>query len=266
MNKKDIIFGLIAVAVLAGVLWYGAQQVDAPRADATPSEDSAQYFTDTTRAKVVAQIGQPIEGFTPEMFMEVYSGLVASDFEGVEAINGKYVMENGRAVFKLQVSEGDPITSADGAIENEGMRTLLANIGARLGADVLTQGDVDAIIMVISSDAQGGGNGNDNPPIAGGNNDGGTGGYACTMDAKICPDGSGVGRGGPRCEFAKCPNESALGYRTCPDEWIVNRMPRTSGDTSIKEYYIIDGARWEIAQFDRQWVERTCQLAPQYVY
>lgn len=28
---------------------------------------------------------------------------------------------------------------------------------------------------------------------------------ACTMEAKICPDGSAVGRTGPNCEFAECP-------------------------------------------------------------
>lgn len=28
---------------------------------------------------------------------------------------------------------------------------------------------------------------------------------ACTMEAKICPDGSAVGRIGPNCEFAPCP-------------------------------------------------------------
>lgn len=28
---------------------------------------------------------------------------------------------------------------------------------------------------------------------------------ACTMEAKICPDGSSVGRSGPKCEFAPCP-------------------------------------------------------------
>ncbi len=28
---------------------------------------------------------------------------------------------------------------------------------------------------------------------------------ACTMDAKLCPDGSAVGRSGPACEFAACP-------------------------------------------------------------
>lgn len=29
--------------------------------------------------------------------------------------------------------------------------------------------------------------------------------YACTMDAMLCPDGSAVGRVGPSCEFAPCP-------------------------------------------------------------
>jgi energy-converting hydrogenase Eha subunit F len=32
------------------------------------------------------------------------------------------------------------------------------------------------------------------------------GGVACTMDAKICPDGSAVGRVPPSCEFAPCPS------------------------------------------------------------
>lgn len=29
----------------------------------------------------------------------------------------------------------------------------------------------------------------------------------CTMDAKLCPDGSYVSRQGPNCEFAPCPGE-----------------------------------------------------------
>ena len=28
---------------------------------------------------------------------------------------------------------------------------------------------------------------------------------ACTAEAKLCPDGSSVGRTGPKCEFADCP-------------------------------------------------------------
>lgn len=30
---------------------------------------------------------------------------------------------------------------------------------------------------------------------------------ACTMDARLCPDGSAVGREGPNCEFKKCSGE-----------------------------------------------------------
>jgi len=30
---------------------------------------------------------------------------------------------------------------------------------------------------------------------------------ACTEEAKICPDGTSVGRTGPNCEFAPCPGE-----------------------------------------------------------
>lgn len=32
---------------------------------------------------------------------------------------------------------------------------------------------------------------------------------ACTLEAKLCPDGSAVGRTGPNCEFAPCPGEVA---------------------------------------------------------
>ena len=32
---------------------------------------------------------------------------------------------------------------------------------------------------------------------------------ACTMEAKLCPDGSAVGRTGPACEFAPCPSPAA---------------------------------------------------------
>lgn len=47
---------------------------------------------------------------------------------------------------------------------------------------------------------------------------GNEGPVACTMDAKICPDGTGVGRSGPLCEFAECPaivatTTSALGQK-----------------------------------------------------
>ena len=39
-------------------------------------------------------------------------------------------------------------------------------------------------------------------------NSGGSGQVACTQEAKLCPDGSYVGRTGPKCEFAACPQPS----------------------------------------------------------
>ena len=49
------------------------------------------------------------------------------------------------------------------------------------------------------------------------------GGIACTMEAKLCPDGSYVGRTGPNCEFTPCPQPLSSGIRgtvmlgpTCP--------------------------------------------------
>lgn len=40
---------------------------------------------------------------------------------------------------------------------------------------------------------------------------------ACTEEAKICPDGSAVGRTGPNCEFAPCPDvktDETTGWQT----------------------------------------------------
>ncbi len=38
---------------------------------------------------------------------------------------------------------------------------------------------------------------------------------ACTQEAKICPDGSAVGRTGPNCEFAPCPSKAPCEGDAC---------------------------------------------------
>ncbi len=37
---------------------------------------------------------------------------------------------------------------------------------------------------------------------------------ACTQEAKLCPDGSAVGRTGPNCEFAECPTGGPIAFET----------------------------------------------------
>lgn len=44
--------------------------------------------------------------------------------------------------------------------------------------------------------------------------------YACTMDALICPDGSGVGRSGPNCDFEACQNK----------EYFIGKLTQQGGD------------------------------------
>jgi len=49
---------------------------------------------------------------------------------------------------------------------------------------------------------------------------------ACTEEAKVCPDGSAVGRTGPNCEFAPCPSDQVMctqDVKECPDGSYVSR-------------------------------------------
>lgn len=46
----------------------------------------------------------------------------------------------------------------------------------------------------------------------------------CTMEAKLCPDGSYVGRSGPRCEFLACPEITPT-----PDTGTGSILPYNSG-------------------------------------
>jgi hypothetical protein len=61
----------------------------------------------------------------------------------------------------------------------------------------------------------------------------------CTMDAKQCPDGSFVGRVGPNCEFAPCPN----GELSFPKNEF---SPEGPTHEFKQEEIVIDGNRYSI--------------------
>ncbi|MFH0961578.1 MAG: DUF333 domain-containing protein [archaeon] len=71
---------------------------------------------------------------------------------------------------------------------------------------------------------------------------------ACTMDAKICPDGSAVGRTGPNCEFAPCPEDSTSsgGGQTEIANPASVKCIREGGKLAIKE---ADGGQIGICHF-----------------
>jgi hypothetical protein len=53
---------------------------------------------------------------------------------------------------------------------------------------------------------------------------------ACTMEAKLCPDGSAVGRVGPNCEFAPCPQ---VQERSTASTVVLNQSIMQNGVTII---------------------------------
>jgi hypothetical protein len=61
---------------------------------------------------------------------------------------------------------------------------------------------------------------------------------ACTLDAKVCPDGSAVGRIPPNCDFAPCP-ERGKDYCTADDDCVCDGIDTQTGDCfrGNKQYY-----------------------------
>ena len=61
---------------------------------------------------------------------------------------------------------------------------------------------------------------------------------ACTMDAKICPDGTAVGRGGPACEFSPClpPNaeDKTIGLAFAIPEGYVSNADAIGMDETLR--------------------------------
>jgi hypothetical protein len=57
---------------------------------------------------------------------------------------------------------------------------------------------------------------------------------ACTEEAKLCPDGSAVGRIPPNCEFAQCPSEGKKVVIQCTAE-------QKKADICTKEFMPVCG-------------------------
>jgi hypothetical protein len=81
----------------------------------------------------------------------------------------------------------------------------------------------------------------------------------CTMDAKMCPDGSYVGRTGPNCEFAACPSEDAeseltvseapqVGRIMSPESVFQRYMEENIAEVSDKEAVL--GGNWSVSNIE----------------
>lgn len=118
-----------------------------------PNADNVEnYFVEALREKAIARVGMPIEGFTPELYITAFPALQDVDFNNVEAINGLWKFEDNELVFIHD--SGGYITSADGTLTDEGAKTLLKNLEARLDREIKSPPDVDILIDSLLSEAE----------------------------------------------------------------------------------------------------------------
>lgn len=135
-KNRTVLIVLACAALALGIVFLflsTGPDESAPEVSATPA---AEYFIAQTQAEMVAQIGQPIEGFEQMMFMATYPGLTEADFEGVETFGD----QNGP---NMQ-------TSADASITQAGMMRLLENVASRAQLPMQTQADIDAILAFMA--------------------------------------------------------------------------------------------------------------------
>jgi hypothetical protein len=142
---QKIILGVVIIVIGFSVLYYSF--VSTEQKDTNP--EITQYFQEEMFKASTSGGLIPIEGFDAGLLLGAFPDLVAADFDGVQAFEGVYTIEDNQAVFKRTQSQ--PISSAESTVSTEGYVTLLENVSTRLNLPVQTEADIDALIIEISS-------------------------------------------------------------------------------------------------------------------
>lgn len=70
--------------------------------------------------------------------------------------------------------------------------------------------------------------------------------------------------------FYQRDNNNYTALRICPDKWYDNKMPRIISEDDeeyVSQYFIIDGERREISEFDVDWIIENCEVnKPELVF
>lgn len=150
--RRSILIISITVLALAAIAVYvlltSRSRADRLSHPEGTSPKITEHFKSRMEQAVIAQIGQPIEGFNAHLYLQTFPGLTPSDFEGVTTGEGIYTLKENEVVFVR--TRTDLITSAEGAIDREGMTTLLANVSNRLDVKLEDTNSVDTILVKIS--------------------------------------------------------------------------------------------------------------------
>ena len=138
--KQTISAIIIVIVVVAGFVYLNNSSSN--------QSDQSELFRDELNRAGVEKGGQPIEGFSAPMFLQVFPGFVKEDFDGVESYEGVYNLKDGELVYKRTASQ--PITSAEDVISDEGYATLLKNLTERLDVEAYNQTDMEFILRLLT--------------------------------------------------------------------------------------------------------------------
>ncbi|MFA5069964.1 MAG: hypothetical protein WC528_01665 [Patescibacteria group bacterium] len=84
---------------------------------------------------------------------------------------------------------------------------------------------------------------------------------ACTMEAKLCSDGSAVGRVPPTCEFAPCPNENGNSNVNLNANVSVNANENLNTNTAVSEV-----EKWQNYQLEYDKFGKLTSFSYKYTY
>ena len=130
---QTIVSILIIISAVIGLVYL----------DSTPSDYSGVFREEISRAGV-ERVGQPIEGFNAFIYLESFPGFKESDFDGVETFEGIYKLEGDE--LKYERTSGNPVTSAEETLAEQGYKTLLKNLSKRLEVTVSTEADIATLL------------------------------------------------------------------------------------------------------------------------
>lgn len=153
---KNILIAVVLVVVFNAIFVFSGgldllmktdQKV---KPEVTIQPNVIEIFRSTLEGEVQDKIGMPIEGYEPGMYLQVFPGLVETDFNGVEASIGSYIVVDGQLEHRLDPTE--LVHSAATAISRQGYTTLLTNITERIAVDFANGGTITDVINALTSE------------------------------------------------------------------------------------------------------------------
>ena len=164
-------------------------------------QEQAEIYTGLKRELEAKEV--KTDGLSPYLLLEHFPLIEEGDFDGVEAIVGQYQVIDG----VLTYNTGETMTgTAASDMSEAGFALFVRKYTHRVGIDTASSTPEDIVRHMIQSEVD---------DLSDDTATSSTAFVSCTMDAKQCPDGSYVGRMGPDCEFAACPNED-VGSKPIP--------------------------------------------------